>query len=77
MEDRFEPCAGEMLLGLSWLDPDLTDFSVYSQFKILRQKGTEPAGTGKYDHHSEQGVYNCAACDTPLYKSTTKFNSGW
>jgi len=46
------------------------------QFRILRQKGTEPPGTGEYDKHSAQGVYSCAGCGTPLYKSTTKFNSG-
>jgi len=46
------------------------------QFRILRQKGTEAAGTGEYDKHYEDGVYACAACDTPLYKSTTKFKSG-
>ncbi|KZT43177.1 peptide methionine sulfoxide reductase msrB [Sistotremastrum suecicum HHB10207 ss-3] len=47
-----------------------------TQFKILREKGTEPAGTGKYDRFKEEGVYTCAACNTPLYKSTTKFASG-
>ncbi|KAI0331453.1 methionine sulfoxide reductase [Cubamyces sp. BRFM 1775] len=46
------------------------------QFRILREKGTERAGTGKYDKFSEEGVYTCAGCGTPLYKSTTKFNSG-
>ncbi|KAG8812001.1 Peptide methionine sulfoxide reductase B2, chloroplastic [Serendipita sp. 399] len=46
------------------------------QFRILRQKGTEPAGTGEYEHTKDEGVYNCAACDAPLYKSTTKFSSG-
>ncbi|KAI0924647.1 Peptide methionine sulfoxide reductase B5, variant 2 [Taiwanofungus camphoratus] len=46
------------------------------QFRILRQKGTEPAGTGKYEHFKSQGVYSCAGCSTPLYKSTTKFDSG-
>ncbi|KAF9515096.1 hypothetical protein BS47DRAFT_1372101 [Hydnum rufescens UP504] len=46
------------------------------QFRILRQKGTERAGTGKYDPHYEEGVYTCAACETPLYKSKTKFKSG-
>ena len=34
------------------------------------------AGTGKYNKHHEDGVYTCAACGTPLYKSTTKFDSG-
>ncbi|KAG8364170.1 hypothetical protein BUALT_Bualt19G0099200 [Buddleja alternifolia] len=46
------------------------------QFRILRQKGTEYPGTGQYDKFYEDGVYQCAGCGTPLYKSTTKFNSG-
>ena len=47
-----------------------------SQFRILREKGTEAPNTGKYNKHKEEGVYNCAGCGTPLYKSTTKFDSG-
>ncbi|KAL9685025.1 hypothetical protein QQ045_022471 [Rhodiola kirilowii] len=46
------------------------------QFRILRQKGTEYPGTGKYNKFYEDGVYKCAGCETPLYKSTTKFDSG-
>ncbi|XP_065869534.1 peptide methionine sulfoxide reductase B5-like [Euphorbia lathyris] len=46
------------------------------QFRILRQKGTEYPGTGEYNKFYEEGVYSCAGCGTPLYKSTTKFNSG-
>jgi len=46
------------------------------QFRIIREKGTEPSGTGKYEYNKADGIYTCAACDTPLYKSTTKFNSG-
>ncbi|XP_059659816.1 peptide methionine sulfoxide reductase B5-like [Cornus florida] len=46
------------------------------QFRILRQKGTELKGTGEYDKFFGEGIYNCAGCGTPLYKSTTKFNSG-
>ncbi|GJP70238.1 hypothetical protein CLOP_g1203 [Closterium sp. NIES-67] len=46
------------------------------QFRILRMKGTEYPGTGQYNKHYEEGVYGCAGCGTPLYKSTTKFNSG-
>lgn len=47
------------------------------QFRILREKGTERPFTGEYDSHSpSQGVYNCAGCDTPLYKASHKFKSG-
>ncbi|KAL5995819.1 Peptide methionine sulfoxide reductase B5 [Asimina triloba] len=35
-----------------------------------------PRGTGEYDKVFAEGIYNCAGCGTPLYKSTTKFNSG-
>nr|AAO72582.1 unknown [Oryza sativa Japonica Group] len=46
------------------------------QFRILRLKGTELPGTGEYNKFYGDGVYNCAGCGTPLYKSTTKFDSG-
>ncbi|POS78278.1 hypothetical protein DHEL01_v203335 [Diaporthe helianthi] len=47
------------------------------QFRILREKGTEPPGTGKFDKHKpSSGVYTCAGCDAPLYKASHKFNSG-
>uniref|UniRef100_A0AAV1TLC6 Peptide-methionine (R)-S-oxide reductase n=1 Tax=Peronospora matthiolae TaxID=2874970 RepID=A0AAV1TLC6_9STRA len=46
------------------------------QYQVLRLKGTERAGTGAYNKHKETGVYVCAGCKTPLYTSTTKFDSG-
>ncbi|KAM0890203.1 hypothetical protein ACQ4PT_027188 [Festuca glaucescens] len=46
------------------------------QFRVLRQKGTELPGTGEYNKFYGGGDYNCAGCGTPLYKSTTKFDSG-
>ncbi|XP_013611439.1 PREDICTED: peptide methionine sulfoxide reductase B2, chloroplastic-like isoform X2 [Brassica oleracea var. oleracea] len=46
------------------------------QFRILRQKGTEYPGTGEYNKLFEDGIYSCAGCGTPLYKSATKFDSG-
>ena len=47
-----------------------------TQFQVLRLKGTERAGTGEYTKHKETGVYLCAGCKTPVYMSTTKFDSG-
>ncbi len=38
------------------------------QYHILRQKGTEPAGAGKYNKVYDDGVYKCGGCGTPLYK---------
>ena len=46
------------------------------QYFILRQKGTEPAFTGKYWNTKEDGTYTCAACGNPLFVSGTKFDSG-
>ncbi|MEO7393530.1 MAG: peptide-methionine (R)-S-oxide reductase MsrB [Chitinophagaceae bacterium] len=46
------------------------------QYYILRQEGTERAGTGKYDHFYEKGTYYSAATLQPLFSSDTKFNSG-
>lgn len=47
-------------------------------YNICRQKGTELAGSGKYDHFYEKGTYYCGCCggDHPLFSSDTKFNSG-
>lgn len=50
----------------------LTDMQYY----ILRQEGTERAGSGKYDHFYEKGTYYSAASLQPLFSSETKFNSG-
>lgn len=46
------------------------------QYYILRQEGTERAGTGKYDHFYEKGTYYSAASLQPVFSSDTKFNSG-
>jgi peptide-methionine (R)-S-oxide reductase len=46
------------------------------QYHILREKGTERAFTGALVNNHEDGLYHCAACNAPLFKSNTKFESG-
>jgi peptide-methionine (R)-S-oxide reductase len=55
----------------SHLDPE--------QYRVLKEKGTESPFSGQYNLHFEQGTYACAACNTPLFESGTKFDGhcGW
>ncbi len=46
------------------------------QYDILRRKGTERAGTGKYAYSKDDGMYRCAGCGAALFSSGTKFESG-
>lgn len=46
------------------------------QYAVLRRAGTERAGSGEYAHTKEPGVYHCAGCGAPLFRSDTKYESG-
>ncbi|HSJ55626.1 MAG TPA: peptide-methionine (R)-S-oxide reductase MsrB [Anaerolineae bacterium] len=46
------------------------------QYRVARQKGTEPPFTGKYYRHKEEGTYLCVACGNELFASDTKYESG-
>ncbi len=46
------------------------------QFYVLRQAGTERAFSNSLNKNYEKGTYACAACNTPLFKSEHKFDSG-
>ena len=53
----------------------LNDFEKY----VIENKGTERPFTGEFYQHAEKGTYVCKRCETPLYKSSDKFDAqcGW
>lgn len=46
------------------------------QFFVMRKEGTERAFSSPLNKNYKPGTYHCAACDTPLFKSEHKFDSG-
>ena len=46
------------------------------QYAVLREQGTEVAGTSPLLAEKRSGVYHCAGCDLPAYSSETKYESG-
>ncbi|HVB48590.1 MAG TPA: peptide-methionine (R)-S-oxide reductase MsrB [Burkholderiales bacterium] len=47
-----------------------------TQFEVTRRQATEPAFSGQYWNHHENGTYRCVCCGAELFSSRHKFESG-
>lgn len=46
------------------------------QYDVMRRHGTERPGSCALNHEKRRGVFQCAGCDQPLFRSGEKFESG-
>ncbi len=56
---------------LEWREK-LTD----EEFQVARCSGTEAAFSGRYWDEKAEGTYHCICCDSPLFRSESKYDSG-
>jgi peptide-methionine (R)-S-oxide reductase len=68
--------SGTTVYPVKHTDAEWKSMLTEGQFYILRQEGTERAGTGRYDHFYEKGTYYSAASLQPVFTSDAKFDSG-
>ncbi|EFL4480086.1 peptide-methionine (R)-S-oxide reductase MsrB [Escherichia fergusonii] len=55
---------------------DLKENLSEMQFYVTQKHGTEPPYTGRLLHNKRDGVYRCLVCDTALFNSQSKYDSG-
>ena len=53
-----------------------TKHLTYEQYRVTQHHGTEPPYSGVYWDKKEVGSYNCICCNTPLFLSESKYDSG-
>ena len=46
------------------------------EFQVARCSATEPAFSGRYWNEKSSGTYHCVCCDSPLFRSESKYDSG-
>ena len=65
-----------MMDHLTLTDAEWRERLTPEQYHVLREAGTERAFSGAYNGNKADGIYVCAGCDTPLFDSADKYDSG-
>jgi peptide-methionine (R)-S-oxide reductase len=74
--DNRERSTGTMAAPMTCSEKEWRSRLTPEQYRILREKGTERAFTGRFHDHHEPGKYVCAGCGQPLFDADAKFDSG-
>lgn len=61
---------------IEWSEAEWRARLTPEQFRVLREHGTERAGSSPLDREKRPGVFHCAGCDLPLFDAATKYDSG-
>lgn len=73
---HFKKNSQSFIMNSAFTEEDLRKRLSSEQYHVTQEKGTERAFTGEYWNNHESGMYNCIVCNTPLFASETKFDSG-
>jgi peptide-methionine (R)-S-oxide reductase len=76
MFGRAKEAAGDETFEVTKSDAAWKQVLSPAAYHVLREHGTERAGSSPLNTEKRKGVYHCAGCDLPLYSSDTKFESG-
>lgn len=75
MKKKTNPMAKEVF-PVTKTDAEWQKILTPEAYRVLRKHGTERAGTSPLDKNYSKGIYRCAGCNSPLFRSESKFNSG-
>jgi peptide-methionine (R)-S-oxide reductase len=70
------PAKPDETFEVSYSDEEWRRRLAPEQYRVLREHGTERAGTSPLDREKRAGTFHCAACDLPLFRTDQKFESG-
>ena len=73
---RADAAAPAQTFEITKTDAEWKKLLTPEQYKVLREHGTERAGSSPLDHEKRAGIFQCAGCQLPVYSSKTKFDSG-
>jgi peptide-methionine (R)-S-oxide reductase len=76
VSDMAKAAGGKGPFEVTKADAEWKKLLTPEQYYVLRQHGTERAGTSPLDKEKRKGVFHCAGCDLPLFSSETKYDSG-